>query len=118
MAIEDQLVPAFAGLGTVNALGTVSSGTVAVPGPAVAAVTTVTISANTTFTVPAPAGCAGQRMILEITQDATGSRTGTFTGVKFAGGTHTLTTTANATDLVDLECDGTQWVGRLALAIA
>tara|TARA_B100000530_G_scaffold231825_1_gene150033 strand:+ start:1494 stop:2162 length:669 start_codon:yes stop_codon:yes gene_type:complete len=60
---------------------------------------TWTVSANCTFTMPSGAGLqAGTALTLILTQDSTGSRTGTFTGVKWAGGSGnapTLTTTAN-----------------------
>ena len=59
---------------------------------------TWTVSANCTFTMPSGAGLqAGTALTLILTQDSTGSRTGTFTGVKWAGGSGnapTLTTTA------------------------
>ena len=49
-----------------------------------------------TFTMPSGSGLqAGSSVTLILTQDGTGSRTGTFTAVKFAGGTAPeLTTTA------------------------
>ena len=59
---------------------------------------TWTVSANCTFTMPSGAGLqAGTALTLILTQDSTGGRTGTFTGVKWAGGSGnapTLTTTA------------------------
>ena len=59
-------------------------------------VQTFTMTGNCTFTMPSGAGLpAGASITLILTQDGTGSRTGTFTGVKWAGGTAvTLTTTA------------------------
>ena len=59
-------------------------------------VQTFTMTGNCTFTMPSGAGLqAGSSITLILTQDGTGSRTGTFTGVKWAGGTAvTLTTTA------------------------
>ena len=55
-----------------------------------------TMTGNCTFTMPSGAGLqAGASMTLILTQDGTGSRTGAFTGVKWAGGSGpTLTTTA------------------------
>ena len=55
-----------------------------------------TMNGNCTFTMPSGATLqAGSSLTLILTQDGTGSRTGTFTGVKWAGGTApTLTTTA------------------------
>ena len=57
---------------------------------------TFTMTGNCTFTMPSGSGLqAGASMTLILTQDGTGSRTGTFTDVKWAGGTDpTLTTTA------------------------
>ena len=59
-------------------------------------VQTWTMTGNCTFTMPSGAGLqAGSSLTLILTQDGTGSRTGAFTGVKWAGGTApTLTTTA------------------------
>ena len=59
-------------------------------------VQTFTMTGNCTFTMPSGAGLpAGASITLILTQDGTGTRTGTFTGVKWAGGTAvTLTTTA------------------------
>jgi len=59
-------------------------------------VQTFTMTGNCTFTMPSGAGLqAGTSMTLILTQDGTGSRTGAFTSVKWAGGTApTLTTTA------------------------
>ena len=54
------------------------------------------MTGNCTFTMPSGAGLqAGSSLTLILTQDGTGSRTGTFTGVKWAGAAAvTLTTTA------------------------
>ena len=59
-------------------------------------VQTWTMNGNCTFTMPSGSGLqAGTSLTLILTQDGTGSRTGAFTGVKWAGGTApTLTTTA------------------------
>ena len=59
-------------------------------------VQTWTMTGNCTFTMPSGSGLqAGTSLTLILTQDGTGSRTGAFTGVKWAGGTApTLTTTA------------------------
>jgi len=59
-------------------------------------VQTWTMNGNCTFTMPSGSTLqAGSSLTLLLTQDGTGSRTGTFTGVKWAGGTApTLTTTA------------------------
>ena len=57
---------------------------------------TWTMTGNCTFTMPSGAGLqAVTALTLILTQDGTGSRTGAFTSVKWAGGTApTLTTTA------------------------
>jgi hypothetical protein len=59
-------------------------------------VQTWTMTGNCTFTMPSGSGLQpGTSMTLILTQDGTGSRTGAFTDVKWAGGTApTLTTTA------------------------
>jgi hypothetical protein len=59
-------------------------------------VQTFTMTGNCTFTMPSGSGLqAGASITLILTQDGTGSRTGTFTSVKWAGATApTLTTTA------------------------
>ena len=59
-------------------------------------VQTWTMTGNCTFTMPSGSGLqAGTSLTLILTQDGTGSRTGAFTGVKWAGATApTLTTTA------------------------
>ena len=59
-------------------------------------VQTWTMNGNCTFTMPSGSTLqAGSSLTLILPQDGTGSRTGTFTGVKWAGGTAvTLTTTA------------------------
>tara|TARA_R110000824_G_scaffold229952_5_gene417567 strand:+ start:1602 stop:2432 length:831 start_codon:yes stop_codon:yes gene_type:complete len=56
------------------------------------------MTGNCTFTMPSGATLqAGSSLTLILTQDGTGSRTGAFTGVKWAGGTApTLTTTATS----------------------
>ena len=57
---------------------------------------TWTMTGNCTFTMPSGSGLqAGTALTLILTQDGTGSRTGAFTSVKWAGATApTLTTTA------------------------
>ena len=59
-------------------------------------VQTFTMTGNCTFTMPSGSGLqAGSSMTLILTQDGTGSNTGAFTSVLWAGGTApTLTTTA------------------------
>jgi len=81
-------------------------------------VQTVTMTGNCTFTMPT--ATAGKSFILICTQDGTGSRTATFTGVKFAGGTPpTLTTTATTgIDIISFVANGTSWFGTAAQAFA
>jgi hypothetical protein len=81
-------------------------------------VQTVTMTGNCTFTMPT--ATAGKSFILIATQDGTGSRTATFTSVKFAGGVApTLTTTATTgRDILTFVADGTNWYGTYAQAFA
>ena len=81
-------------------------------------VQTVTMTGNCTFTMPT--ATAGKSFILICTQDGTGSRTATFTGVKFPGGTApTLTTTATTgIDIISFVANGTSWFGTAAQAFA
>ena len=81
-------------------------------------VQTVTMTGNCTFTMPT--NTAGKSFILIATQDATGSRTATFTSVKWPGGTApTLTTTATTgVDILTFVANGTSWFGTYAQAFA
>lgn len=81
-------------------------------------VQTVTMTGNCTFTMPT--ATAGKSFILIATQDGTGSRTATFTSVKWANGTApTLTTTATTgRDIFAFVSDGTNWYGTVAQAFA
>ena len=78
-------------------------------------VTTVTLTANVTFSAPTNMKDGGFYSITVI-QDGTGSRTGSWNAVfKWAGGTApTLTTTASAKDIFVFRSDGTNMyeVGR------
>lgn len=49
------------------------------------------------------------QFVVRITQDATGSRTLTLTGIKKSQGVLTLTTTAGSIDLIVFFFDGTNW---------
>ena len=94
----------------VHALGT-TSGTVA-PNVTNGNVQTITLNGNLTlnaFTSPQ----TGQNLTLIVKQDATGSRTLTST-MKFAGGTKTLTTAANSTDIISVFYDGTTYWASLS----
>ena len=81
-------------------------------------VQTVTMTGNCTFTMPT--ATAGKSFVLIATQDATGSRTATFTSVKWPAGTApTLTTTASTgRDILTFFSDGTNWYGTAAQAFA
>ena len=81
-------------------------------------VQTVTMTGNCTFTMPT--ATAGKSFILIAVQDSTGSRTATFTSVKWAGGTApTMTTTATTgRDIFAFVSDGTNWYGTVAQAFA
>ena len=73
-----------------------------------ASVQTVTLSGNCTFTMPT--ATAGASLTVILTQG--GSNTGTFTGVKWPGGTApTITTGANKVDVLTFVSDGTNWYG-------
>jgi len=83
---------------------------------ATATVHTVTLAHSTTFTISNLP--TGGTVTIIITQDGTGSRTGAFTSVKFAGGTPTLSTDANAIDVVTIFNDGTNNIANIAKAFA
>jgi hypothetical protein len=86
-----------------------------------APVHTVTLGINTDFFLTNLS--TGQSVRLIIKQDATGSRTATFstatsTAVKFPGGTPTLSTAANSIDVVTIFNDGTNYLGTIIKAYA
>ena len=71
----------------------------------------VTLTGNVTFNAfNSPA--AGQSMTLIVKQDATGSRTLT-SSMLFAGGDKTLSTAANAVDIISVFYDGTNYWASL-----
>lgn len=73
-------------------------------------VQTVTLGGNITPSIVSGVGY-GDILTLEITQDATGSRTLTWpANFKKAAGSLVLTTTAAATDIVSMFWDGTNWI--------
>jgi len=81
----------------------------------------VTLGVNTQFGIANLS--TGQTVTIIIVQDATGSRTASFTSdtstaVKFAGGTSTLSTAANSIDIVTIFNDGTNFYGNIAKAYA
>ncbi|PID30764.1 hypothetical protein CSA80_04450 [Candidatus Saccharibacteria bacterium] len=76
----------------------------------------VSLTGNTTFTFSGAANGKACSFSLYLRQDATGGRTVTWpAGVKWSGGAPTLTTTANAVDLLVFETldGGTTWYGSL-----
>jgi hypothetical protein len=102
----------------INAL--TSSSTITVDAD-LAPVHKVTLAINTQFGIANLS--TGQTVTLIIVQDATGSRTATFTSdtsaaVKFAGGVSTLSTAASAIDVVTIYNDGTNFLGNIAKAFA
>lgn len=73
------------------------------------------VTATANFTLAAPTGMTtGQSITLVITQDATGSRLMTANAAyKFAYGYKTLSTTANAIDVISIFYDGTNYLCNL-----
>jgi hypothetical protein len=69
----------------------------------------LSLSATAISTLTVNAGISGERLTVEVIQDATGSRTipTTWTNVTFAGGTYTATTTASKRDILTFVYDGT-----------
>jgi hypothetical protein len=77
-----------------------------------------TLTGNCTFTMPT--ATSGTSFIVRLIQDATGSRTATFTSVKWPGGTvPTITTTASTgVDILSFVCIASVWYGTFAQAFA
>jgi len=70
----------------------------------------ITLTASTTITMPT--AVSGKSFIMLLRQDATGSRTVTWTTVKWAGGTApTITSTASKQDIYSFFSDGSSWYG-------
>jgi hypothetical protein len=70
----------------------------------------LTLTASAVITMPT--AVAGKSFILLLRQDATGSRTVTWTTVSWAGGTApTITSTASKQDIYSFFSDGTSWYG-------
>ena len=61
---------------------------------------------------------AGGTVTLIITQDGTGGRTLTTTGIKYAGASSTLSTAASAIDMLNILFDGTTYYGSLVKGYA
>jgi len=80
--------------------------------------TIVRYTANANFSFNGfTSAVAGQSGTVIITQDATGGRTMTST-MKFAGGSKTLSTAANAIDIISVFYDGTTYYAVLTKAFA
>jgi hypothetical protein len=77
-----------------------------------------TLTGNCTFTMPT--ATSGTSFIVKLIQDGTGSRTATFTSVKWPGGTApTITTTASTgVDVLSFVCINSIWYGTFAQAFA
>lgn len=77
-----------------------------------------TLTGNCTFTMPT--ATSGTSFIVKLIQDATGSRTAVFTGVKWpSGSAPTITPTASTgTDLISFVCITSIWYGNASQAFA
>lgn len=70
----------------------------------------ITLTGNATITMPT--ATAGKSFVLLLKQDGTGSRTVTWSTVKWASGTApTITSTASKQDIFSFFADGTNWYG-------
>lgn len=101
----------------VNAVAA-SGAAVTLPDVSTATMHRVTLTANTTITLPTPG--AGKSFTVELVQDATGGRTVAWAtpsgAVRWPGGTApTITATANAIDVITFACiGGNNWYGFVA----
>jgi hypothetical protein len=86
------------------------------PNAADGSIRSITLTGNVTFSA-FTSPVSGQTITLIITQDATGSRTLTST-MKFAGASKTLTTTANAIDILTVSYIGTTYYASLSKGFA
>ena len=70
----------------------------------------ITLTGNATITMPT--ATSGKSFIMYLKQDGTGSRTVTWSTVKWAGGTApTITSTASKQDIFSFFSDGSSWFG-------
>jgi hypothetical protein len=70
----------------------------------------ITLTGNATITMPT--AVSGKSFIMFLKQDATGSRTVTWSTVKWPGGTApTITSTASKQDIFSFFSDGSSWFG-------
>lgn len=86
------------------------------PNAADGSIRTITLTGNVTFSA-FTSPVSGQTITLIITQDGTGSRTLTST-MKFAGGSKTLSTAANAIDILTVSYIGTTYYASLVKGYA
>lgn len=100
---------------TVIAGGSTGASTLT-PNAAAGSIYNYTLTGNITINSLGNA-VAGTSMTLILTQDATGNRTLTST-MKFAGGSKTLSTAANAIDVVGVMYDGTTYYASLTKGYA
>lgn len=96
---------------------TLTYGATITPNVANGTVQVVTLTGNVTFNA-FTSPVAGQSLTLIIKQDATGNRTLTSTGIKWANSSKTLSTTANAIDIATVFYDGTNYWGSLGKGFA
>jgi hypothetical protein len=97
-------------------IATVTYASTITPNVANGTVQKITLTGNVTFSA-FTSPVAGQSLTLIITQDATGSRLLTST-MKFAGGSKTLSTAANAIDVLYVFYDGTNYLASLVKGYA
>ena len=72
----------------------------------------ITLTGNATITMPT--ATSGKSFVMMLKQDGTGSRTVTWSTVKWAGGTApTITSTASRQDILSFFADGTNWYGAV-----
>jgi len=70
----------------------------------------ITLTGNATITMPT--ATSGKSFIMFLKQDGTGSRTVTWSTVKWAGGTApTITSTASRQDILSFFADSSNWYG-------
>jgi hypothetical protein len=95
-----------------------NSGTAITLSLASGTVLSYTLTGNCTFTMPT--ATSGTSFIVKLIQDGTGSRTATFTGVKWPAGTApTITTTASTgVDVLSFVCINSIWYGTFVQAFA
>lgn len=91
-------------------LYTANTGTAITVSLANGTVQQLTLTGNATITMPT--ATAGKSFVIMLKQDATGSRSVTWSTVTWAGGTApTITGTASKQDIYSFFADGTNWYG-------